>query len=49
MNKKFSVLGIGNAMVDIIIEADDAFLAMHGIQKGVMQLIDIKRANQKIW
>lgn len=46
MDKKFSVLGIGNAMVDIIIEADDAFLTMHGIQKGIMQLIDIKRANQ---
>ena len=44
MIKKFSVLGIGNAMVDILIKSNDEFLAQHGIKKGVMQLIDLKRA-----
>ena len=45
MEKKFKVLGIGNAMVDILIHVTNDFLSEYGIQKGVMQLIDIKRAN----
>ena len=45
MDKNFKVLGIGNAMVDILIHATDSFLEMHSIKKGVMQLIDLKRAN----
>ena len=44
MIKKFSVLGIGNAMVDILIKSNEEFLAQHAIKKGVMQLIDLKRA-----
>ena len=44
MIKKFSVLGIGNAMVDILIKSNEEFLVQHGIKKGVMQLIDLKRA-----
>lgn len=42
--KKFQVVGIGNAMVDILARADDAFLAQAGIEKGIMQLIDMERA-----
>jgi sugar/nucleoside kinase (ribokinase family) len=38
------VVGIGNAIVDIIAHADDAFLARHGMQKGAMMLIDEARA-----
>jgi sugar/nucleoside kinase (ribokinase family) len=34
------VVGIGNAIVDIIAHADDAFLARHGMPKGGMTLID---------
>jgi sugar/nucleoside kinase (ribokinase family) len=34
------VVGIGNAIVDIIARCDDAFLARHGSTKGSMQLID---------
>ena len=42
--KKFQVVGIGNAMVDVLARADDSFLAQAGIQKGIMQLIDMDRA-----
>lgn len=42
--KKFQVVGIGNAMVDVISHADDAFLDANGIGKGIMQLIDMSRA-----
>ena len=46
MIKKFSVLGIGNAMVDILIESNEEFLAQNGIKKGVMQLVDLKRSRK---
>jgi len=38
------VVGIGNAIVDVIARADDAFLAREGLAKGSMQLIDAARA-----
>ena len=34
------VVGIGNAIVDIIAHCDDAFLTRHGQRKGSMQLVD---------
>ena len=37
---KFDVAGIGNAIVDVIAEADDNFLVANDIQKGGMTLID---------
>jgi sugar/nucleoside kinase (ribokinase family) len=40
----FDVLGIGNAIVDVITRADDAFLGQHGLVKGSMMLIDEERA-----
>ncbi|MEH7828197.1 adenosine kinase [Gemmobacter denitrificans] len=42
--KKFQVVGIGNAMVDVLAHADEAFLEANGIGKGIMQLIDMERA-----
>ena len=42
--KKFQVVGIGNAMVDVLAHAEDAFLDANGIGKGIMQLIDMDRA-----
>ena len=42
--KTYQVVGIGNAIVDVIAQADDAFLAANGIEKGVMQLIERDRA-----
>ncbi len=41
---QLDVVGIGNAIVDILARADDSFLARHGIAKDVMQLIDEPRA-----
>jgi len=38
------VVGIGNAIVDVISQADDAFLARHAMDKGAMMLIDEARA-----
>lgn len=38
------VLCIGNAIVDVLAHADDAFLAEHGMAKGAMQLIDTETA-----
>ncbi|QFU07825.1 5-dehydro-2-deoxygluconokinase [Rhodobacteraceae bacterium THAF1] len=38
------VIGIGNAIVDVIARAEDTFLEHMGIEKGIMQLIDRPRA-----
>ncbi len=38
------VLTIGNAIVDIIAQVDDAFLARHAVRKGSMTLVDAPRA-----
>jgi sugar/nucleoside kinase (ribokinase family) len=39
------VLGIGNAIVDVLSHADEAFLVEHGLPKGSMTLIDAERAD----
>jgi sugar/nucleoside kinase (ribokinase family) len=41
----YDVLGLGNAIVDIIGLADDAFLEYEGLAKGTMVLIDQSRAD----
>ncbi len=46
MSKKYQVVGIGNAIVDVLAKCDDAFLADNGVDKGVMQLIDTARATE---
>jgi sugar/nucleoside kinase (ribokinase family) len=38
------VVGIGNAIVDVIAHADEAFLAREGLVKGTMTLVDAPRA-----
>lgn len=43
-NGRYHVAGIGNAIVDVIGEADDTFLDLMGIEKGIMQLIERERA-----
>ena len=40
----FDVLGIGNAIVDVLSRSDEAFLGKHGLVKGSMMLIDEARA-----
>ena len=41
---EYDVLCIGNAIVDIIAQCDEAFLEANGIIKGAMNLIDAERA-----
>jgi sugar/nucleoside kinase (ribokinase family) len=41
---KYDVLGIGNAIVDVIARAEDDFLVKHKMHKGGMALIDEDRA-----
>jgi sugar/nucleoside kinase (ribokinase family) len=40
----FDVLGIGNAIVDVIARTEDDFLMRHGMHKGAMALIDEQQA-----
>ncbi len=40
----YDVIGIGNAIVDVIASAPDMFLDQMGIEKGIMQLIERDRA-----
>jgi adenosine kinase len=44
MPTKYDVLGIGNAIVDVIARTEDDFLVKHGMNKGTMALIDEARA-----
>lgn len=44
MTKAYQVVGIGNAIVDVISHAQDTFLDHMGIQKGIMQLVERDRA-----
>ncbi|HTR85955.1 MAG TPA: adenosine kinase [Reyranella sp.] len=46
MTSAFDVLGIGNAIVDVISRADDSFLKQHELTKGSMMLIDEARAEK---
>jgi adenosine kinase len=41
---RYDVLGIGNAIVDVIARAEDDFLVAQGMHKGAMALIDEARA-----
>ena len=43
---RLDVLCIGNAIVDIIADCDDAFLAREGLTKGMMRLIDAEKATR---
>ena len=40
INKNIDVVGIGNAIVDIILSVDDSFINLHGLNKGSMFLAD---------
>lgn len=41
---KYDVVGIGNAIVDVLSNAEDSFLAAQGLSKGSMTLVDMARA-----
>ncbi len=38
-NKPFDVIGIGNAIVDVVIQVNESFLTSHGLEKGSMELV----------
>jgi sugar/nucleoside kinase (ribokinase family) len=40
----YDVLGIGNAIFDVLVQTDEGFLTAHGMTKGGMALIDEARA-----
>lgn len=42
--KSYQVVGIGNALVDVLAHSSDAELANLGVEKGIMQLIGTERA-----
>ncbi|WP_428488249.1 adenosine kinase [Rhodopila sp.] len=41
----FDILGIGNAIVDVVSPADDQFLSRHDMRKGAMMLVDAAAAD----
>ena len=43
---RYDVLGIGNAIVDVLARAEDDFLVQQKMQKGAMTLIDEERATR---
>ncbi|HSL56901.1 MAG TPA: adenosine kinase [Acidimicrobiales bacterium] len=45
-DKAFAVVGMGNAIVDVISHVDDAFIARHGLDRGAMRLIDTDEAHR---
>jgi sugar/nucleoside kinase (ribokinase family) len=46
MSAHYDVLGLGNAIVDVIAPCGDDFLAAYNLHKGAMQLIDEPRAEK---
>ncbi len=41
---RLDVVGVGNALVDVLSHEDDDFITRHGLERGAMQLIDTARA-----
>lgn len=41
--KSYQIVGIGNAIVDVFTTADDSFIELMGIEKGIMQLVERER------
>ena len=41
---RYQVVGIGTALVDVLAQAEDTFLDLMGITKGIMQLVERERA-----
>lgn len=45
-DRQFDVVGVGNAIVDVIAHVEDGFIAEHQLNKGSMTLIDAGRATE---
>lgn len=46
MGSGYNVFGVGNAIMDMQVQCDDAFLDEAGIEKGIMTLVDDTRQQQ---
>jgi fructokinase len=46
MTPHYDILGIGNAIVDVLAPVPEAFLSKHGMHKGAMALIDTETADR---
>ena len=44
--KRYDVVGIGNAIVDVIAHVEDDFIGANDLNKGNMTLIDAERATE---
>ena len=44
MDKSYDVVGIGNAIVDVLVQADDDLIANFELTKGTMALVDQAQA-----
>ncbi len=44
--KSLDVVGIGNAIVDVLVQAEEQFLDDHGLTKGTMALVDEHQAER---
>ena len=46
MEKKFDVVGLGNAMVDVLAQVEDSFIEENSLYKGSMSLISEERSEK---
>ncbi|MGB0505656.1 MAG: adenosine kinase [Pikeienuella sp.] len=46
MTKTYDIVGVGNALVDVLSHIQDDFLTKNGVEKGIMQLIDTARSTE---
>ena len=45
-NKKFDLIGLGNAIVDILVNTEDEFLEINNLGKGSMNLINSDKSKE---
>jgi len=43
---RFDVLTLGNALVDVLVHADEAFVARTGVERGAMTMVDAARSDE---
>lgn len=46
MTTRTALVGLGNALVDVLAHVEDTFLGENGVEKGIMTLIDTDRAEE---
>ena len=46
MSGKYDIVGIGNAIVDVLAQTEDSFIEKHKLTKGGMALIDASKAEE---